>query len=339
MPAFGVPISTRIVTGHLGEAPDDYYEITFAIADMPPVARDDTYSVRENTSLIVIAADGVLANDSVQDRDVLHAELVTTTLHGELVLHDDGSFVYTPYAIFNRDSQDSFQYQAWGGTGTSEVATVTIAVTTDYPWCNRGQILDVNDDGHYLAHRCPVRHQRTQCQRRYRLPDERPRPLAGPFLDVNRDGYVSPLDALWVINDLNGSGSGEGESPATIADAAAMSRTSLRSEIVANSEIYEPGSGDTGGKERSNGIEGGEVRSSTNFLQSLDLLFAQLDASQVTKSHEPVVSRRDRPPVTWKNSWTACSMALPTRRVCPAMLPSDPVGCLPRATSMGKRCL
>lgn len=40
---------------------------------------------------------------------------------------------------------------------------------------------------------------------------DRIRPLARPFYDVNRDGYISPIDALQVINHLNRVGDGEGE--------------------------------------------------------------------------------------------------------------------------------
>ena len=63
------------------------------------------------------------------------------------------------------------------------------------------------------------------------------RSLAQAFVDASRDEFAAPIDAPLVINGLNGGGSGEGESPATSADAAATSWT-----LVANSEMYEPGS-------------------------------------------------------------------------------------------------
>ena len=37
-------------------------------------------------------------------------------------------------------------------------------------------------------------------------------PTGPPFIDVNGDGFLSPLDALLVINYLNRGGAGEGES-------------------------------------------------------------------------------------------------------------------------------
>jgi hypothetical protein len=48
------------------------------------------------------------------------------------------------------------------------------------------------------------------------------------YVDVNEDGYLSPLDILWVVNRINGSnGSGEGEAAPAIttfatSDAATM---------------------------------------------------------------------------------------------------------------------
>ena len=274
--------------GTPGEAPDDYYEVTFAIAGMAPVVRDDTYSVMENRSLIVIAADGVLANDSVQDGDVLHAELVTPTLHGTLVLHDDGSFDYSPNEDFNRE--DSFQYRASDGLNDNAVATATITVQTDYPSYNGVRPLNVNDDGYITPLDALLVINELNANGSYKLALDRARPLAIPFLDVNCDGYVSPLDALLVINDLNGGGSGEGESPATIANAAATSWT-----FAVNSEMYEPGGGDMSDEAGPVGVKVASSGPSTRFLQSLDLLFAKLDQPQATKTREPVVSRRDMP--------------------------------------------
>ncbi|MEZ4612182.1 MAG: Ig-like domain-containing protein [Caldilineaceae bacterium] len=52
----------------------------------PPVAVDVAYEVREDTTLVVGVAAGVLANDSDPDGDALQAELAEDVTHGTLVL-------------------------------------------------------------------------------------------------------------------------------------------------------------------------------------------------------------------------------------------------------------
>jgi hypothetical protein len=108
------------------------------------------------------------------------------------------------------------------------------------------------------------------------------------LFDVSGDGYTSPLDVLMVINYLNGGGSGEGESPATIADAAPTSWI-----FVANSKMHEPGAGDVSDEVKPVGVKVTSSGPSMSFLQSLDLLFAKLDESEATKTREPYAGRRE----------------------------------------------
>jgi VCBS repeat-containing protein len=91
-----------------------------------PVALDDSYTTAEDTPLIV-AAPGVLANDSDPDGDPLAAVLVSGPAHGTLTLNANGAFTYTPAANFN--GTDSFTYRASDGTTNSNLATVTQTVT------------------------------------------------------------------------------------------------------------------------------------------------------------------------------------------------------------------
>jgi hypothetical protein len=89
-----------------------------------PSARDDTYSIPENGAL-VIAAPGVLSNDSDANCEALTVSAYTTPAHGTLALSLDGSFAYTP--TLNYDGVDSFTYDASDGVLDS-TATVTITV-------------------------------------------------------------------------------------------------------------------------------------------------------------------------------------------------------------------
>jgi large repetitive protein len=91
-----------------------------------PVAANDSYSTDEDTALI-LAASGVLSNDTDADSDPLTAALLAGPSNGTLALNADGSFTYTPAANWN--GTDTFTYKANDGTADSNVATVTITVT------------------------------------------------------------------------------------------------------------------------------------------------------------------------------------------------------------------
>jgi len=60
-----------------------------------PVATDDSYSIAGGATLN-IAADGVLANDTDSDGNVLNVVIVSQPVNGALQASLDGSFTYTP---------------------------------------------------------------------------------------------------------------------------------------------------------------------------------------------------------------------------------------------------
>ncbi len=95
-----------------------------AVNDLPEAVNDE-YSTDEDTPL-TIAAPGVLGNDTDADGDPLTVSIANQPQHGTVTLNADGSFVYTPEANFN--GVDGFSYMASDGTGSSEVASVTISV-------------------------------------------------------------------------------------------------------------------------------------------------------------------------------------------------------------------
>ncbi|HEX2701770.1 MAG TPA: ELWxxDGT repeat protein [Acidimicrobiales bacterium] len=98
-----------------------------AVAD-DPVAVDDSDQTVEDTPLSV-PAPGVLANDTDGDNDVLTAGSASDPDHGSVVLNSNGSYTYTPDANFL--GTDSFTYVVSDGTGRTDTATVTMAVTVD----------------------------------------------------------------------------------------------------------------------------------------------------------------------------------------------------------------
>ncbi len=121
--------------------------ITVNAVNDPPVGTPDTYEATEGTPLVV-AAPGVLANDTDVDGDPLTAVLASGPAHGTLVLDADGSFTYTPDAMFH--GTDSFTYQPSDGVvvvtartaahasalGSAVTVTLTVAAVNHPPVAN-----------------------------------------------------------------------------------------------------------------------------------------------------------------------------------------------------------
>jgi parallel beta-helix repeat protein len=107
-----------------------------------PVAAFDAYGLTAGQSSFVAAANGVLANDTDIDFDSLTATLLTGPTHGNLTLHADGSFDYTPHAGFV--GQDSFTYQAADGHGGTTSASVRLVVSP----LNTFLVTTTDDDAH-----------------------------------------------------------------------------------------------------------------------------------------------------------------------------------------------
>src|SRR5204863_489048 len=108
--------------------------VTFTIAAVndAPVRSEERRVGNEYTPLVV-AAPGVLSNDTDIDSATITAIKVTNPAHGTVALAADGSFTYTPTANYN--GTDSFTYKANDGTLDANFATVTftIAAVNDAP--------------------------------------------------------------------------------------------------------------------------------------------------------------------------------------------------------------
>jgi len=96
----------------------------------PPLAVDDAYCTAEDTPLEVLAALGVLANDTDPNGAPLTAVLDSGPSHGTLDLHADGSFAYTSTIGFS--GVDTFTYHANDGALDSNIATARITVPCYY---------------------------------------------------------------------------------------------------------------------------------------------------------------------------------------------------------------
>ena len=101
--------------------------VTVDSVNDPPVAVDDVYTAVEDTTLEVVARDGLLANDSDVDGDRLTTVVEAAPAHGTVTVRDDGSFTYVPAAGYL--GPDSFTYRVRDVDGaTSSAATVSMTV-------------------------------------------------------------------------------------------------------------------------------------------------------------------------------------------------------------------
>jgi hypothetical protein len=91
-----------------------------------PSAAGDSYTTAADVPLVV-AAQGVLSNDSDPNLDSLTAGLQSGPASGSLSLAPNGGFIYTASVTFT--GPVTFTYRASDGELTSPVATVTITVT------------------------------------------------------------------------------------------------------------------------------------------------------------------------------------------------------------------
>ncbi|MEI8664615.1 Ig-like domain-containing protein [Pseudoalteromonas sp. B28] len=99
--------------------------------NVAPVTKNDSYSLSEDETLVVTAANGVLSNDTDPNNDNFSVDetFMVAPTHGQLLLATDGSFSYVPDANFN--GVDQFQYQAIDSLGATSTATVTLVINSE----------------------------------------------------------------------------------------------------------------------------------------------------------------------------------------------------------------
>ena len=89
------------------------------------MAVDNAYTTAEDTPLVV-AAPGVLGNDTDPDGDSLTVTGNTDPTNGTVTVNPNGSLTYTPDPNYN--GLDSFTYDISDGNGGTDTATITITV-------------------------------------------------------------------------------------------------------------------------------------------------------------------------------------------------------------------
>ncbi|MGN6187148.1 MAG: beta strand repeat-containing protein, partial [Thermoanaerobaculia bacterium] len=124
------------------------FTITVNAQNDAPVATNDNYSYPTGGGPLVVAAPGVLANDSDIDSPGLTATLVTNVAEGTLSLQPDGSFTYTK-AVTPTMMTLTFTYTATDGFAVSNTATVTIALNS--PPVAADDTYSMSEDGYLTA--------------------------------------------------------------------------------------------------------------------------------------------------------------------------------------------
>ncbi|MHA1939590.1 MAG: Ig-like domain-containing protein, partial [Candidatus Thorarchaeota archaeon] len=102
-----------------------YVHITVNPVNDAPVGVDDSYTIDEDTSLL-LPSPGVLANDYDVDGDAISLDFLTFPQHGGYTIGSNGLFNYYPAPDWY--GTDSFTYRVYDGTAYSGVVTVTVTV-------------------------------------------------------------------------------------------------------------------------------------------------------------------------------------------------------------------
>lgn len=152
---------------------NDRFDFVVTPVEDSPRGQDDEYNLPIGSTLRRLnPAQGVLANDSDPDGDTISVQLpiVSGPTRGTLQINADGTFVYNN-ETGNVGDTDSFVYRVIDSNGNvSANRTVTLTL-------NRSQYQN---------------------------------PIGGMEADVNADGFISPIDALRVINLIARRGGGAG---------------------------------------------------------------------------------------------------------------------------------
>jgi hypothetical protein len=224
--AFGQSTISVTATDLSGASVSDSYVLTVTPQNDAPVAVNDSYSSPQGeifrttdpsgNSTTTVNDNGVLANDSDIDGDVLTADLTFGPTRGTVVLGANGTFTYTPGPMALAGTTDTFRYRAkdaFGGASNEATVTITFGPPLPARYQNPSNPQDVNADG-FVSPIDVLIIVNLLNSRGASIPVAG---LPGPpdYVDVNGNNTVEPLDALQVINYINsggrGSSGGEGE--------------------------------------------------------------------------------------------------------------------------------
>ncbi|MEP0870270.1 tandem-95 repeat protein, partial [Trichocoleus desertorum AS-A10] len=124
----GTDSFTYTISDGRGGTANGVVNLTIAPVNDAPTARNDAYTVNEDTRLSITATNGVLRNDTDIDGDRLIVSVSETNSAqgGTVVVNNNGSFTYQAPTDFS--GTDSFTYTVADPTGAISSATVIMTV-------------------------------------------------------------------------------------------------------------------------------------------------------------------------------------------------------------------
>ena len=119
--------------------------LALQVTNYAPVAQADNYACSYNRVFRAATTEGVLANDSDVNGDLLTASLVSSTLHGSIFLSTNGGFTFLPDVNFS--GQDCFTYRVFDGVQyTTNTAVIGLSPANDQPTLSPVQVLLMETD-------------------------------------------------------------------------------------------------------------------------------------------------------------------------------------------------
>lgn len=223
--ASGRATITVRATDKRGFSVTDTFDVVVLSVNDPPRTQPDFYNAPQGGTITTtdatgnatptIVDNGVLANDSDPEGDAFTAELVRQPTRGTVVLNPNGTFTYN--ALGSSGETDTFTYRALDARGAVSVETL-VSIRIGPPLPPRHQNPLEARDVNADGFVSPIDALLVINLLNAQGPSVPVSTLPDPppYRDVNGDNLITPLDAILVINFLNGgSGEGEGEGEST----------------------------------------------------------------------------------------------------------------------------
>jgi Bacterial cadherin-like domain/Bacterial Ig domain/Bacterial pre-peptidase C-terminal domain/Dockerin type I domain/GEVED domain len=221
--ASGLAIITVKVVDSTGNTIEDSFDLAVAPVNDAPRLVNDTYTTPQGTELRTSDAtgtlttakndDGVLANDRDIEGNPFTARIRTAPTRGTVNLNADGTFSYIPASTTLTGAVDTFTYEAVDSLGAVSLpATVTITITNPPPPRHQNPIQKLDVDADGFISPIDVLLIVNFINANGPSTSVANLPSPPPYRDVNGNNIIEPLDVLEVINYINARGnSGAGE--------------------------------------------------------------------------------------------------------------------------------
>jgi len=227
--AFGTTTISVTARDISGASVSDSFVLTVTPVNDNPVAVNDSYSMPQGeifrttdptgSSTTIANDNGVLANDTDVEGDLLTAELTLAPTRGTVVVNANGTFVYTPGPTAVQGTTDTFKYRAkdaFGGISNEATVTITIGQALPSRYQNPANRMDVDADGFVSALDVLIIINLINSKGSGWNGSTSGLPGPPDYVDVDGDKFVTPLDVLDLINFINAGGTrsssgGEGE--------------------------------------------------------------------------------------------------------------------------------